>query len=320
MTIAGSSSFKYKSNLLGNANVENNNAVWKNAKIIVPLKYISSFFRSLEMPLINTKLYIESNYSKNSVTSDNAGNSTFKITKTELYVPVVTLSPEDNKLNQLLDTEFKRKVYWNEYKSKIETITQAHNDNNYKRSLLDAKIPGVNKLFVLGFDNNIVNPNANAIVDEPQREKRNDHRKYFLPRIDIKDYNVLIDGRNFYDQNISDGFKKYEELRKVMTGKGEDYTTGSLVDYDYWKNNYKLICCDLSKQKVLDSNPKANQQIEFIYRLDGSRNDNQGGNRAQILTVLEKEKETNLEFSNGKRLLILHCKMVQYNKIDLHLA
>ena len=107
------------------------------------------------------------NYSKNSIISNVAGNSTFKIRKTELYVPVVTLNTEDNnKLNQLLDSEFKRKVYWNEYKSKIETIKQAHNDNNYKRSLLDAKIPGVNKLFVMGFDNN-VNPNAYLIVDEP---------------------------------------------------------------------------------------------------------------------------------------------------------
>ena len=90
-----------------------------------------------------------------------------------MYVPVVTLNTEDNnKLSQLLNTEFKRKVYWNEYKSKIETITQAHNDNNYKRSLLDAKIPGVNRLFFIGFNDNVVNPNVSPIVDEPQRVKR----------------------------------------------------------------------------------------------------------------------------------------------------
>ena len=115
-------------------------------------------------------------------------------------------------------------------------------------------------------------------------ELKESHRKYFLPRADIKDYNILIDGRNFYDQNISDDFKKYEELRKVMARRGEDFTAGSLLDYDYWKNNYKLICCDLSKQKVLDSNPKANRQVEFIYKLDNGR-DVGGGNRAQILTV-----------------------------------
>ena len=81
-----------------------------------------------------------------------------------------------------------------------------------------------------------------------------------------------------------------------MTGRVEDYTTESLLDYDYCKNNYKLICCNLIKQKVLDSNPKANQQIEFIYILNNTRNVG-GGNKAQILTALEKEKETNLEFS-----------------------
>ena len=163
--------------------------------------------------------------------------------------------------------------------------------------MLDAAIPGVNRLFVIGFNDNVVNPDADPIVDDDNRVKRDSYGKYFLP--DIKDYNVLTDGRNFYDQSISDDFKKCEELRKVMTGRGEDYTTGSLLDYDYWKSNYKLICCDLSKQKVLDSNPKANQQIEFIYKLDSTRTAAQGENRAQILTVLEKEKETNLEFSKG---------------------
>ena len=112
LTVAGSSSFKYKSNLLGypsNSIVNNNvrqllantNPEWKNAKIIVPLKYISSFFRSLELPLNNTKLYIELNYSINSIIStvDTANSTSFKITKTELYVPVVILNTEDNKLN-----------------------------------------------------------------------------------------------------------------------------------------------------------------------------------------------------------------------------
>ena len=68
-----------------------------------------------------------------------------------------------------------------------------------------------------------------------------------------------------------------------MTGKGEDYTTGLLLDHDYYKKHYKLVCCDLSKQKVLGSNPKASQQIEFIYKLDNTRNPN---TKAQILTVL----------------------------------
>ena len=113
LTVADSFSFAYKSNMLGKSSnivlnaprVEvippNENATWKNSQIMVSLKYISPFFRSLELPLINTKLYIQLNYTENSVTSDNAGTSTLKITKTELYVPVVTLNTEDsNKLNQ----------------------------------------------------------------------------------------------------------------------------------------------------------------------------------------------------------------------------
>ena len=143
----------------------------------------------------------------------------------------------------------------------------------------------------MGFDDRVDDPNADTPDDEDDnnnRVKRDGHRKYFLPRIDIKDYNVLIDGRNFYDQNISCDFKKYVELRKVMTGSGEDYTTGFLLDYDYSKNNYKLVCCDLSKQKVLDSNSKANQQVEFIYKLDNTNNNPEL--RAQISTVLEKKK------------------------------
>ena len=322
LSVNNSTSFKHKSGLIEstsvtinvdvNPNIPLSHRLWRNVQIIVPLKYVSSCFRSLEMPLINTKLYIQLNYTKNSVIShgfadpcanENANSSTFKITKTELSVPVVTLNTEDNnKLNQLLDTEFKRTVYWNEYKSKIETIIQAHNDDNYKRTLLDVAIPGVNRLFVAGFSyNDDLKENADneAHITNTSRNKveRDGFTKYILPRVDIKDYNVLIDGRNYNDQNISDDFMKYEELRKGMTGRGEDFTTGSLLDYDYWENNYKLICCDLSKQKVLESNPKANQQIGFVYKLDNTRA--APGTKAQILTVLEKEKETNSEFSKG---------------------
>ena len=150
MTTANSSSFKYKSSLLGDSTVDGNNRVWKNAKIMVPLSHVSTFFGSLQLPLIKTKLSIQLNWNKNSVMSDAAGVTAFKITKTELYVPVVTLKTSDNnKLNQLLDTEFERIVNWNEYKSRTETVTQALNDNNFIRTLLDSSISGVNRLFVM---------------------------------------------------------------------------------------------------------------------------------------------------------------------------
>ena len=101
-------------------------------------------------------------------------------------------------------------MYWKEYKSKIETITQANNDNNYKRTLSDTAIPGVNRLFVAGFnDNNALEAGNDDHINNSFTNKveRDGFTKYFLPRIDIKDY-VLIDGRNFYDQNISDDLKK----------------------------------------------------------------------------------------------------------------
>ena len=84
----------------------------------------------------------------------------------------------------------------------------------------------------------------------------NSLQKYYLPRIDLKKYNVIIDGRNFYDNAIESDIEKYRELKKVRIGKGEDYTTGSLLDYDYFKKHYKLVAVDLSKQKELDADPR----------------------------------------------------------------
>ena len=124
------------------------------------------------------------------------------------------------------------------------------------------------------------------------RVYRDDHRKYFLPRVNIKDYDVLIDGRSLYDQNISDEIKMYDEVRKTALGKGDDYSAGCLLDFLYYKDHFKLVFCDLSKQAVLDSVPRAIQQIEFVYRLDDSEN-------PEMLTVSEKEKQTILEFSRG---------------------
>ena len=148
---------------------------------------------------------------------------------TDLHVPVVTLNTENNnKLTKLLSEGFKRSVIWNEYKTKIETIRQ--NDNNFKRTLLDSGFQGVNRLFMMGFNNNNIKRNC---VDPLS------HRTYYLPRIEIKDYNVLIDGRNFYDQNINDSITRYNESLKLTTGKSEDYTTGCLIDYD-WYDWYRL--------------------------------------------------------------------------------
>ena len=212
--------------------------------------------------------------------NNNDREKTFQITSTKLYVPVVTLSTEDNKnLIKQLNEGFKRSVYWNEYKSKTETKNL--DANNVTRFPLDVSFQAVNRLFVLVFDNT---------ENGDKKVKRDSHRKYFLPRVDITYYNVLIDGRNFYDQPISDQIKKYDEIRNIATGKGDNYTTGCLLDYQYFRNHYQLICCNLSQQKELDADEKSNQQIGFYGKL---------GTNSQVCTVLEKSKETVLEFSKG---------------------
>ena len=88
-------------------------------------------------------------------------------------------------------------------------------------------------------------------------------KKYFLPRLKIKNYNIETDGRYFYNQSINDSVKQYDEIRKISTEQGDDYSTGCLLDFSYFEKNYKLIAADLSKQKALDTASTAIQQIIF---------------------------------------------------------
>ena len=141
------------------------------------------------MPLINFNIYFELKWSKDCVMSTIA-ETTFKITNTKLYVPIVTLSSKGNvKLVKLLEEGFKRPVYWNEYQTKIESRNL--DNNNLTRFPLDASFQGVRRLFVLVFDNT-----DNGV----KKVERNSDTQIFLPRVNITNYNALIDGRNFYDQ------------------------------------------------------------------------------------------------------------------------
>ena len=106
----------------------------------------------------------------------------------------------------------------------------------------------------------------------------------------MKDYNVMIDGKIFFDQPINNKFKTYENSRKIATGKGDDYTTGCLLDYPYFKENYKMIAIDLSIQQALDFDPRAIQQINFTANLDRAGN---------TFSIIEEAKETALDFSQG---------------------
>ena len=93
------------------------------------------------------------------------------------------------------------------------------------------------------------------------------YNKYVLTRVKIDNCNIEIDGRNFYDQPINDSIKQYDEVRKISTGKGDDYTTGCLLDFDYFEKNYKIIAADLSKQKALNADSRAIQQIIFTGKI-----------------------------------------------------
>ena len=138
------------------------------------------------MPLINCKIHLELNWTKDCVMSTIA-DTTFKITNTKLYVPIVTLSSKDNvKLVKLLEEGFKRPVYWNEYQTKIETRNLGN--NNFTRFPLDASFQGVRRLIVLAFNNATVNVPNNPINNTINRVLRN--TKYFLRRVNMTNYNI----------------------------------------------------------------------------------------------------------------------------------
>ena len=279
LTADNSDSLKYKIKLLGNVTEVAGDTVGVrrlNVEVVVPLKYLSNFFRSLEMPLINCKIKLNLTWKKECVLSTGAGEAVFIINDTKLYAPVGTLSKEDNKdFIEQQNKGFQRSIYWNEYKTK--EINEDADVDVFKYINLDPSFQGVNRLFVMAY---------NTVDGQPTK---NGQRKYYLPRISLNKH-VIIDGRNFYDNPIESDIEKYRELKKVMIGKGEDYTTGSLLDYNYFDKHYKLVAVDLSKQKELDVDPRATQQIEFKYMLPTN---------STIYWVLEKSKETILEFYKG---------------------
>ena len=121
---------------------------------------------------------------------------------------------------------------------------------------------------------------------------RTSHSNYYLWKVEIKDYDVVIDGKNVFDQPINSQLKTFENIRKIATGKRDDYATGCLLDYSYFKENYKMIAIDLSKQQVLDADPRAIQQINFTANLDRAGN-------TTMFFIIEEAKETVLDFSQG---------------------
>ena len=151
------------------------------------------------------------------------------------------------------------------------------------RESLDSSCQGMNRWFVLAYKGG-----ANRVTADS-------HRRYFLPRVEVKNYNIEFDGRNCYDQLINnqktdDLIKQYDELREPSTGQGDDYTSGCLLDFDYFKTNYRLIAADVSKQKALDTDSRGIQQIIYTGKVNTV---------VVIFCIYEKSKEAVLEFYKG---------------------
>ena len=267
--LANSESFKFKVKITGKAPNDDNE---KDVEIMVPLKYLSNFWRTLEMPLINCEVNLILTWSSTCGITNSTGAETFEITDAKLYVPVVTLSTKENaKLLQQLKSDFKRVINWNKYLSKPELLRRNPNLNY----LIEPSFQGVNRQFILAFENDT---------------QRTSHSTYYLPSVEMKNYNIVINGENFFDQPIKNNKITYDNIRKIATGCGDDYTTGCLLDYPYFIETYKMIAVDLSKQKALDFDPKAIQQINFTANLDRVGN-------TRVYFILEEAKETVLDFS-----------------------
>ena len=182
-------------------------------------------------------------------------------------------------MTKQLSEGFQRPVYWSSYQTKPAKVIE-------KGKLLNPSFQGIRRLFVLAYVVAAIAANDEAGI------KNNKQR--FLPRREINNYNVLIDGRNFYGQPFNDSIKQYDEVRKVSTGQGDNYTTSCLLDYACFKDNYKLIAVDLSRQKALDADPRAIQQIVFQRVAGGDDN-----TKIRLYTILKQSKETVLEFYQG---------------------
>ena len=154
-------------------------------------------------------------------------------------------------------------------------MTELLRQNPNLNYLIKPSFQGVNRVFILAFENDT---------------QRTSHSGYYLPKVGIKNYNIVITGENFFDQPIKNKKITYENIRKIATRYGDDYTTDCLLDYPYFNESYKMIAVDLSKQKALDFDPKAIQQINFTANLDRTGN-------TRVYFILEEAKETVLDFS-----------------------
>ena len=293
--VVNSNDFRYKNKITGNtynvaagaAGHDANKVGTQEIKLAIPLKYLGNFWRELNMPLINCEVSLELKWNKNCVITSleqrqiaagppvvngSPTGETLNITDCKLYIPIVTLSKDDEiELLTNLKSGFKRKIKWNKYRSQMST----EEDNNNLNILIDPTFTNVNRLFVLAYrvDNN---------------NDRQSFSRFYLPNVIIKDYNVILDKLAFFDLPIKNEEEAYEKIIDISNNNYN--TTGNLLDFDYFKKYYKLIAIDLSKQQVLQENKDLIQQIKFVGRLEEAAN---------VFIINEKKEDTVLEFSQN---------------------
>ena len=300
--VVNSEAFKYKNkitgntsnvnstilNPAGNARINNpnyvaNNSGKKSIELAIALKYLDNFWRALNIPLISCEVSLELKWNKNCIiTSQQIGvnldggntaaptGATFAINDCKLYIPAVTLSKDDEiKLLTNLKSGFKREIIWNKYRSQMTTEAV----NNNLNISIDPTFTNANRLFVLAYQN---------------ADDRQSFSQFYLPNVMVKDYNVIIDKLAFFDLPIKTEEEAYEKI--IDINRNNEYTTGNLLDYDYFKKYYKLIAIDLSKQQVLQENEDLIQQINFIGKLEEAAN---------VLIIIEKKENSILEFSQN---------------------
>ena len=235
--VVNSNTFKHKNKITGNTyNVDagaqgcdvNKNGT-QEVELAIPLKYLGNFWRALNIPLISCEVSLELKWDKSCVITsleqrdieggnrDNAPTgATLAINDCKLYVRAVTLSKDDEtKLLTNLKSGFKREIIWNKYRSQMTTEAVNNNSN----ILIDPTFTNVNRLFVLAYQN---------------ADDRQSFSQFYLPNVIVKDYNVIIDKLAFFDLPMKTEEEAYEKI--IDISRNNEYTTGNLLDYDYFKN------------------------------------------------------------------------------------
>ena len=233
--VVNSKAFKYKNKIIGNnynvvpgdAGYDVNKVGMQKIELAMPLKYLGNFWRALNMPLISCEISLELKCNKNRIITSLEDRqidlgppelraipptgASLAINDCKLYAPVLTLSKNDEiKLLTNLKSGFKREIIWNKYRS------QMSNDN--LNILIDPTFTNVNRLFVLAYE------------DDADRQS---FSQFYLPKVMVKDYNVIIDKLAFFDLPIKNEEEAYEKI--IDISKNDEYTTGNLLDYDYFK-------------------------------------------------------------------------------------